>query len=98
MRNTAPVQNNISADDWYTHFKCVLNQQVNIDNTFKDRVESFNAEHNLQCDRCIYNDANQDALNDYISQQEIVKSIESISNGKAPAWYCYRNVESRQKR
>ena len=34
-RTVAPVQNNISVFDWYSHFKSVLNQDIKIDHILK---------------------------------------------------------------
>ena len=74
-RTVASVQNNISAFDWYSHFKSALNQDIKIDPIFEETVRSFNTEHDIRCDPCRLNEGNQDPLNAVISREEIVKGI-----------------------
>ena len=83
-RTVAPVQNNISAFDWYSHFKTVLNQDIKIDPIFEETGRYFNTEHDIICDPCRLNEGNQDPLNAVISREDIVKKIESNKNCKAP--------------
>ena len=74
----ATVQNNIYAFDWNSHFKLVLNQDIQIDHMFEETVGSFNTEHDIRCDSCTLNEGNQDNVDAALSQEDIVKGIESI--------------------
>lgn len=70
---------NIKADEWFMYFKRLLNQKVNIDLDFEQNVRQHLSDYEN------VGNVNEDAnvLNEEITNEEILKCIQSLKIGKA---------------
>ena len=78
--------NLITPSEWFNYFERLLNQDVKIDEEFSDLVTGFTATHDAECGICNGHEqgsAELQDLNEPISEEEILKCIREMSNGKA---------------
>ncbi|KAK6171165.1 hypothetical protein SNE40_019413 [Patella caerulea] len=81
--NKAPAVN-ISIDDWYDHFKTLLNPTVDTsDVNFDNFVQQYVTEHESNHEQ-IVGDPGYAELNREISEAEIIHAIGNLKAGKAP--------------
>ena len=73
---------NIKPEQWFNHFKDLLNSDANLANDFSVHVNDENNMHSISCDTC---DANEpDILNHDISKDEIRMVTKNLPTGKSP--------------
>ena len=80
--NKDKMCSNIKPEQWFNHFKDLLNSDANLANDFSVHVNDENNMHSIACDTC---DANEsDILNHDISEDEIRMVIKNLPTGKSP--------------
>ena len=86
IRQHFQISELITPVEWFKYFEQLLNQNVTIDEEFADHVKTFTESHDSHCGVCAGHEqgsAETQELNGVISEEEILKSIMDMSNGKA---------------
>ena len=80
--NKDKMCSNIKPEQWFNHFKDLLNNDANLANDFSVHVNDENNMHSITCDTCDTNEP--DILNHDISEDEIRMVIKNLPTGKSP--------------
>lgn len=75
------VRQAVSPRVWFSYFKELLNRQPILSLERQEEVNTFLSAHDVTCNDCETN--NCEFLNDAITNDDILKAIESMSSGKA---------------
>lgn len=81
MRGPVKTPVHIPSSHWIEHFQTVLNQDVCIEEDFKQEVNVSNTEHETHCNLC--DEQTPNCLNATITHEEITNCISSMAQGKA---------------
>lgn len=73
---------NISHEQWYNYYKNLLNQDINNDMEFSRQCEEQIVEHDEYCNEC----AEDNSLNEDISESEVKNVIMHMQKNKAPGY------------